>query len=202
MSLNCNENFTMGKEEEEPLETLHNFEYMKDITNDLPGPLTKELFMANLGLSKQSSKSETQSTSSSSRSLSSRQKRRALREDRVNPYGMLHSCVVQVQDRMERTLVREREAMQEPREEPLHKMIRWLMDLPQRFELSRLSFSALRCNECYLCEGVEYPCTRCRQQFHQECHADQGRRKPHRLCPSCTRNSIRNPNAELLDAGD
>lgn len=81
----------MGKEEEEPLETLHNFEYMKDITNDLPGPLTKELFMANLGLSKQSSKSETQSTSSSSRSLSSRQKRRALREDRVNPYGMLHS---------------------------------------------------------------------------------------------------------------
>ncbi|XP_030572844.1 uncharacterized protein LOC115771320 [Drosophila novamexicana] len=184
--MSLNENLTMEEELEFHEQTVHNFEYTKALSHALPAPFAKELFMANLGMSKVSNASESQS-SSSIRTHSSRQTRQTLREERCNPYGMLQSRLVQVQDKISSALDRERVLMQQPREEPLHKMILWLMDLPQRCELSRLSFSALRCNECYLCEGVEYPCVRCRQQFHQECHADQGRRQPHRLCPSCTR---------------
>ncbi|TDG41949.1 hypothetical protein AWZ03_011638 [Drosophila navojoa] len=178
----------MESEEEQPLQASHNIENLETIIQDITMPMIKELFMAHIGLSKLTSPSDTQSSSSYDL-VSSQESQRISHEGRRNPYGIQRNNIARVQRRLQRA-AREREVLrQTPHEEPLHKMIRWLLDLPQRCDLTRFSLSALRCNECYLCEGVEYPCTRCGQQFHQECHGDQGRGVPHRLCPTCTRNN-------------
>ncbi|EDW07456.2 uncharacterized protein LOC6584484 [Drosophila mojavensis] len=185
MSQYSNKNLIMETEGEEHLEILHNFEDFEDMMQDLTMPMAKELFMAHLGLSKLTSTSDTQSNSSSYYLVSSQESKRISSEEKTKCHH-----IEEVQHQVEQGAKEREILLQTPREEPLHKMIRWLLDLPQRCDLTRLSLSALRCNECHLCEGVEYPCTHCGQQFHQECHGDQGKLKPHRLCPTCTRNNI------------